>query len=288
MPATGEVIALWPDGPPTVIENVPEESSFVAPAGVAAGSTILRNVSEATLSVHVPDGNANGVGVLVVPGGGWTVNMWTHEGTDVADWLNALGYTCFVLKYRVQATPADPAVFAKLTEATEVVHTSPWTDATKPRAIADLLKTKEYLQAREACADDGRRAIEIIRANAERFGLRPGALGAIGFSAGAYLIVDVAMDPRGEQLAFIAPIYGGETCGAPVPADAPPLFMAVAQDDVLLKICEGLVADWEAADRATELHSFRRGQHGFGLVQQGMPSDRWPGMFEAWLQDLGF
>lgn len=108
----------------------------------------------------------------------------------------------------------------------------------------------------------------------------------LGFSAGAFLIVDVALDPRADPVAFIAPIYGGETRGAPVPVDAPPLFTAVAQDDTLVRIVEGLHADWTAADRAAELHVFTRGGHGFGLVQQGLPSDRWTGLLEAWLEDL--
>ena len=108
----------------------------------------------------------------------------------------------------------------------------------------------------------------------------------LGFSAGAFLIVDVALDPRADQVAFIAPIYGGETQGAPVPADAPPLFTAVAQDDILVRIVEGLHADWAAADRPSELHEFRRGGHGFGTVRQGLPSDSWTDLFIAWVRDL--
>ena len=107
----------------------------------------------------------------------------------------------------------------------------------------------------------------------------------IGFSAGAFLTVDVALDPRAEPLAFIAPIYGGETLGAEVPGDAPPLFTAVAQDDILRRIVEGLCLDWSAADRSTELHLFARGGHGFGMVRQGAPSDAWPDLFLAWLAD---
>src|SRR6478736_10465820 len=119
--------------------------------------------------------------------------------------------------------------------------------AQKPRAIDDLISTPEYLAARAACADDGRRAIELVREHAPRFGVRPDAVGMIGFSAGAFLAVDVALDPRAAQVAFIAPIYGGETRGAAVPADAPPLFMAVAQDDILVRIVEGLYTDWSGA-----------------------------------------
>jgi acetyl esterase/lipase len=161
-----------------------------------------------------------------------------------------------------------------------------------PGAISDLIPpdsdlSTTYLEARAACADDGRRAIEIVREQAERFGVGAERVGMIGFSAGAFLIVDVALDPRADQVAFIAPIYGGETRGLPVPPDAPPLFSAVAQDDILVKIVEGVHADWSAAGRSSELHAFARGAHGFGMVRQGLPSDHWTDLFLAWLNDLG-
>src|SRR5262245_32050742 len=112
-PATNEVIRLWPDGPPTQIDDVPEEEAFEVPEGIAKGTTFLRNVSDPTLTVFPPaDGTANGDGIIVVPGGGWTINAWTHEGLDVARWLSDLGSTAFLLKYRVQASDPDPAAFA--------------------------------------------------------------------------------------------------------------------------------------------------------------------------------
>ena len=282
-----EIIRLWPDGPPTRIDGVPEEVEYVVPAGVAVGTTFLRNISDPTLTVFSPVASSNGVGVIVVPGGGWTINAWTHEGLDVAHWLSALGYTAFLLKYRVQATPADQEMFEAMMGAVDAGLAVPRPRAQKPGAIGDVISTPQYLAAREACADDGRRAIELVRQHADRFGLVPDNIGMIGFSAGAFLAVDVALDPRGPQLAFIAPIYGGETRGAPVPADAPPLFTAVAQDDILIKIVEGLHADWSAADRSSEMHVFARGAHGFGMVKQGLPSDSWTDLFLAWMHDLG-
>ena len=94
----------------------------------------------------------------------------------------------------------------------------------------------------------------------------------IGFSAGAFLVIDVAVDPREAPLAFVAAIYGGETLGRPIPKDAPPLFTCIAQDDVLLyRVVEGLYSDWTDAGRSAELHIYRRGNHGFGMAKQGMP-----------------
>ena len=72
-------------------------------------------------------------------------------------------------------------------------------------------------------------------------------------------------------------------------ADAPPLFTVVAQDDRLLfKMVEGLYLDWSHADRPAEAHVFTRGAHGFGMVRQGLPVDRWTDLFADWLADRGF
>ena len=109
---------------------------------------------------------------------------------------------------------------------------------------------------------------------------------ALAFAAGAFLAVDVAMTPD-TNLAFVAPIYGGETSGRHVAADAPPLFTAIAQDDrMLFKVVEGLYADWSNADRPAELHIFAKGGQGFGMVRQNRPVDRWLDLFEAWLADV--
>jgi len=82
-----EVIHLWPDGPTTRIDGVGDEVTYPAPPGLAIGTTFLRNISDPTLTVFEPRADrANGVGVIVVPGGGWTINAWTHEGLEVAQW----------------------------------------------------------------------------------------------------------------------------------------------------------------------------------------------------------
>src|SRR5262249_4235082 len=86
-----DIIKLWPEGPATKLEGVGPEASYQAPVGVAAKATMLRNVSEATLSVFRPV-KPNGVGIVVCPGGGWRLLAWEHEGTDVVTWLTGLGY----------------------------------------------------------------------------------------------------------------------------------------------------------------------------------------------------
>jgi dienelactone hydrolase len=290
----GQVIKLWDAPPPRTIPDVGREQSWQVPAGIAAGKTFLRNVSEPTLTVFQPaPGTANGVGVVVCPGGGWRVLAWDHEGLDVVRWLTARGYTALLLKYRVMGTPADEAKFLEGMAAIDALHAPRLTAAEAPRAMNALMQTAPAsaasLHAREVAADDGRRALEIARERAGEWGVDPARIGLIGFSAGAFLVVDVAVKPEAPPAAFVAAIYGGETRGQPAPPDAPPLFTTIAHDDRLLfHMVEGLYLDWSAADRSAELHIFARGLHGFGMIEQGAPCDRWIDLFGAWLADLGF
>ena len=289
-PQPEDVIRLWPDGPPSMLEGVGPEVEYRAPVGVAADAVMLRNVSEPTLSVFKPtNGKPNGVGVIVCPGGGWRILAWEHEGTEVARWLTAHGYTAFLLKYRVRGTPAAQADYdaemAQLYETIDLTRRA----RTAFRAMGEIVPYETIRAAREAGADDGRRAIEIVRVRTKDWSLDPGKIGMLGFSAGAFLVADVAIDPRAAPMAFVAPIYGGETLGRRVPDDAPPLFTALAQNDILLyRVVEGLYSDWTDAGRSAEMHIYRRGDHGFGMVKQGMPSDRWIDLFHDWLIDLGF
>ena len=284
-----EIIRLWPEGPPTKMEVTGPEVEFRGIDGVSKGTTMLRNVSDPTLTVFRPaNGKANGIGVIVCPGGGWRILAWQHEGIDVAHWLAERGYTAFLLKYRLRGTPPDPQAFEKEMMALTAQIGAPRSGADAPRQMSDIGPAEMLRLPRGIAADDGRRAVEIVRARAREWDIKPDKIGMIGFSAGAFLTADVAMEPRSAPLAFVAPIYGGETQKRPVPKDAPPLFTVIAQDDRLLfRVVEGLYADWSSADRLAELHIFARGGHGFGMVRQNLPVDRWIDLFGAWLADQG-
>ena len=289
-PALGlPVIRLWPDGPPGGASGVGPEIAFRNVTAVGGETTMLRNVEDPTLTVFAPaPGRANGAGAIVCPGGGWRLLAWEHEGIDVARWLAGRGYTAFLLKYRLRHTPPDPSAYAAMVAETVASLPTAVPYAKAPRAIAELITDPKLDAALDQAAEDGRRALAIVRERAAEWGVKPHRVGMIGFSAGAFLTADVALEPGGAPLAFAAPIYGGETRGRPVPADAPPLFTAIAQDDrLLLRTVEGLYADWAAAERPVELHIYARGGHGFGMVRLGQPADRWLEQFDAWLTDLG-
>ena len=282
-----EIITLWPEGPPTKLEGVGPEAQYKAPVGVAAEAVMLRNVSEPTLSVFRP-AKPNGVGVIVCPGGGWRILAWEHEGTQMVDWLTAHGYTAFLLKYRVRGTPVAQADYDM--EMLQMLSKIDMTRTAKTafRAMHDAVPAELFMDGREVAADDGRRAVAIVRERAKQWDIDPAKIGMIGFSAGAFLVADVAIDPRAKPLAFVAPIYGGDSLGRPIPADAPPMFTCVAQDDMLYRIVESLYSDWTDAGRSAEMHVYRRGAHGFGMVKQALPSDRWINLFHDWLVDLKF
>ena len=287
--AANDIIRLWPDGPPSTIPGVGPETTFRQDAA-GVETTMLRNVTDPTLTVYRPaPGKANGVGVIVCPGGGWQILAWEHEGVDLAHWLTERGYTAFLLKYRLGPTPSDPAAFDK---ARAKMAEQSWDNApaaNAPRRLEELISSDAFRHIRAVASEDGRRALTVARDAASGLGVAPDRIGMIGFSAGAFLTADVAMNPGGAPLAFAAPIYGGETQGAAIPADAPPLFTCIAQDDrMLFKVVEGLYADWSNADRPAELHIFNRGGHGFGMVKRGWPVDRWVDLFGDWLADQGF
>jgi acetyl esterase/lipase len=287
--AASETIQLWPEGPPRTIPDVGPEIVFRSPPSGGSDTNMLRNVSDPTLTVfRANPAKANGIGVIVAPGGGWRILAWEHEGIDLANWLAERGYTAFLLKYRVMGTPVDPEAFLETRKVPP--GPSPYEKAANaPRALAELTRgSKSTAYAREIACEDGVRALSLIRDRAADWGVKPDRIGMIGFSAGAFLTVDVAMTPD-TNLAFVAPIYGGETSGRPVAADAPPLFTTIAQDDrMLFKVVEGLYADWSNADRPAELHIFAKGGHGFGMVRRGLPVDRWIDLLEDWLADQGF
>ena len=215
--AAQEVIHLWPEGPPDPLPNVGPEQTYRWPAAGRDNTLMLRNVTDPTLTVFAPQpGKANGTGVVVCPGGGWRILAWEHEGVELAHWLAEHGYTAFLLKYRVMATPDDPEVFKAGIAASNAALDAKRPASEAPRSLMRAMTSKSMLKAVDVAATDGRRAVAIVRERARDWGVDPAKVGMIGFSAGAFLCTDVAMDPQGPPLAFVAPIYGGETLKAEV------------------------------------------------------------------------
>ena len=243
------------------------------------GSVFARNVVDSTLTPFLADpAIATGSAVIVAPGGGFRTLSMENEGWQVAQALNERGVSAFVLKYRLNQTHADLQEFASL---------PPPRPATDPGENA-----KPVLDQRMASIgpmiEDAEAAFALIRANAEAWGVDPDRIGMIGFSAGAALTIATAVTSESANPAFLADIYG--PLGAlDVPAEKPPLFIALAADDPLFNTTDfGIVTSWKDAGAPVEFHYYEQGGHGFGMYQKETTSTGWFDAFADWLVMHGF
>ena len=251
------------------------------------GRTMIRNVVKPTLTAYLPDKNkATGTAIVICPGGGFHFHSWDSEGVEVAKWLRDRGVAAFVLKYRLLDTGATQEEFQKHLDVLFGRRAS----VADPTDAAALQKEQAERKAIPMlAAADGRQAMKIVRQRAAEWGVSADRIGIMGFSAGAAVVMGVVMDHSAESRPnFAAPIYGGSTGGAPVPADAPPLFILVAGDDVPNAIGSAkLYSEWRSADKPAELHIYSKGGHGFGMNKRGLPVDSWIERFGDWLGAQG-
>ena len=161
----------------------------------------LLNVVEPTLTPVLPDPEvATGTAVVVCPGGGYAALAMDHEGFDVARWLAARGITAFVLKYRVMETPEgdDMGVLAQ---------------AADPAGLESILRRMDEFAPIPLA--DGLAALRCVREHAPRWNIDFDRLGAVGFSAGARLVLELAtLDDAEVRPAFVGPSTGRDVRGA--------------------------------------------------------------------------
>lgn len=243
------------------------------------GSLFARNVTVATLTPYLPDpSKASGAAVVVAPGGGFRTLSMENEGSNVAKALADKGVAAFVLKYRLVQTPADMAGFEQsmkqMFSGTAARPPRPSTSQGMAAGIAPQL-------------EDARAAFALIRRRAGEWHVDPNRIGMVGFSAGAMLTLTTALAGQDAKPAFIGDIYG-PVSAMTVPADAPPLFVAVAADDPFFGNGEtGIIKSWLAAKRPAELHLFEQGGHGFGMYPKETTSTGWFDEFVRWLDMHG-
>ncbi len=263
VPEQPAAIALRP-----VVSGAPPEQ-WEQRGGAGRG---VRNVISPTLTPVLPDPKlATGVAVIIAPGGAFRMLSIDSEGFDVAQWLAARGVAAFVLKYRTVPVSRDRAEFYR--GLGQMMASAP--DETKP-----LEATSEALQ-------DAQSAVRLVRGRAAEWGVDPAKVGFVGFSAGAMTTLSVGLSTdKASRPDFIGSIYG--PMGArPVPADAPPLFAAIALDDPLFAASKpmALIQSWRDAGRPIEAHLYTRGGHGFGLNGSSKASALWIDEFYAWMRD---
>jgi predicted peptidase len=236
---------------------------------------VVYNVSKPTLTIFQPqDGKANGTAVIIAPGGAFHALSINSEGNDVAKKLVEKGVTCFVLKYRLaRSFTTDPV--KEVTAKWGKKEFDEANAATIPLAIAD-----------------GREAVAYVRKHADEFNVLPSRVGIMGFSAGGTVASGTLFNyTRGNRPDFAAPIYPyfPKDMLAAVAKDAPPLFILTASNDGLGLAPHSveLYSAWLNAKRDAELHMYARGDHGFGMKTQNLPTDKWIERFTEWLDVQG-
>ncbi len=268
-----EVIPLWPGDPPGSEDWNQQEQEIFAPPPISFRS--VRNVMQPTLTAFLPHpSKASGTAAIICPGGGFHALAIDHEGIDVARWLNARGVAAFVLKYRLLATEVRDEDFERQFQEN----------------LSDRNKIREVTkQIGPLAIADGQQAVKIVRQRASEWSLGPNRIGIMGFSAGGRVSAGVALEYDAQSRPnFAAPIYGALWEDITVPADAPPLFMALANDDELaVEPGLALYSAWRAAGHPVELHIYAQGGHGFGMRKQGLPADHWIDRFGEWLAVQG-
>jgi acetyl esterase/lipase len=215
----------------------------------------VRNVAVPTL-VPVSEGGERAV--IVAPGGAYRFLAIEHEGFAVARALGAHGFSTYVLKYRVLPTPPEESAFrAHLAEA--FAPGKDWRADVQPLLV------------------DGPQAVRSVRERGHTH------VTMVGFSAGALLTIRTLQSTSPpDAAALIYPPDVDDLDAAP--EDAPPIFVAMANDDPLstrgvLRLHDA----WRAAKQPVDVHLFARGGHGFGTNPTGGPVDRWSELLGDWL-----
>jgi acetyl esterase/lipase len=270
--AQQRTLLLWPKGNPEPSKVVgPEVDPTTDANRMVSGKVTVRvtNVSRPTLTVYPPKGKNTGAAALVFPGGAYIRLAYNIEGTEVCDWLNSIGMTCVLVKYRVPEEGHYPA------------------------NVEDL--------------EDAQQAMRMTREHAAEWGIDPQRIGVIGFSAGAHLAVVLSTHPefQGKNVAasavdarpdFQMVIYPGWLTGPGGKVDAsvapnagvPPTFLVQAENDYTAHV-ENVLGYFQALKDAkipAELHVYTEGGHGFGMRPTELPISHWGAVAETWLHTI--
>ena len=279
-----QVIELWPGVAPDETGTIGPERVRMSPklerkqVEVTEPTRMITGVTKPTIAIHSPTKTLNnGTAVLIFPGGGYWDLYWELEGEEVAAWLNSLGVTGVIVKYRVPRRPDEP----------------------------------EGQPARRPL-QDAQRAMRIVRSRATEFGIDPKHIGVIGFSAGGHLAISTAtsfekrsyeaidnLDRISCRPDFAIPIYSGYlkakdahqlAPGLAVPSGTPPVFLVHGSDDIISPP-EHSVVMYLALKQVgipAELHLYAGTTHDFGVRRSDRPYGQWTDSCARWLRDQGF
>ncbi len=272
-----EPIPIWPGAAPGETGALPPEQDMSKPSDKAVGGKPLirlGNVSTPTITVFSPPKEKNtGAAVVVCPGGGYNILALDLEGTEVCEWLNSIGVTGVLLKYRVPGRKDQPPRLAPL--------------------------------------QDAQRALGLVRQRAGEWGIDPKRVGILGFSAGGHLAANASnnYEPRAyppvddadkqscrpDFAVLIYPAYLTQKDKADelapelkITAQTPQTFLAMSQDDPIR--VEGPIFYSLALKKEKvpfELHTYPTGGHGYGLRPSEHNATTWPARVADWMKTRG-
>ena len=245
---------------------------------VTEPTRLVTNVTKPTLTIYRPAKEKDtGTAVLICPGGGYWDLYWQLEGEEVAAWLNSIGATGIILKYRVPRRPDE-------------VKGEP---ARRP-------------------LQDAQRAVSLVRSKAGQWGIQPQQIGIVGFSAGGHLAIAIAtsfdhrtyapiddVDTISCRPDFAIGVYSGYlkakdkdqiAPGLRIPAGTPPIFLAHGGADIISPP-EHSVMMYLALRKSgipAELHIYATAAHDFGVRPSNHPCSTWTQACATWLQYQGF
>ena len=209
------------------------------------------------------------------------------RGYDFAHWLAQRGITAFVLRYRVAHSPENNDEFGAFVQNLLKILPRPEQTTEAPPMGGD----NGPGSIRSMAEEDGRQAIRFVRQHASEWDIDPNRIGIAGFSAGGGIAVEAAVNHDAQSRPdFVAGLYPGYRNPITMAPDAPPIFIASTDDDKFVAPISGtrLYEAWHKAGKSAELHIFVKGEHGFGMKKQNLPSDGWVELFESWLVAHGY
>lgn len=275
-----EVVALWPEGVPRAMPNA-------GPEILEEGR--LRNVHNPTLTVYpAPADRRTGTAVIICPGGAYRRLAIEHEGTATAQWLNGLGVSAFVLKYRL-VEYGHPAPLQDVLRAVRLVRTyaSRWN--TDPGRIGVLgFSAGGHLASTAGVlfdAPEGRTGAELDGVSA-----RPDFLVLIY----PVIVTDGPYAHKGSVSSLLgksppADLIARLSTERQVTKDTPPTFLVHGGTDETVPP-ENSVLFYRALRKAgvpAEMHLYQTGPHGFGLQPDNGPISEWPTRCAEWLAARG-
>ena len=257
-----QIIVLWPKGTPQPVDASLTETAETTVSPIKGPVTRVTGVTEPTISFYKAESRGPAQAVLVCPGGGYNILAWDLEGEEVAEWLNSIGISAAVLKYRVNRNREGALQDAQ-------------------RALG-LLRSK----ADELNLDPNR--IGVLGFSA---GGHLSAMLSNHWRQRTYPKIDASdsVSCRPDFTVLVYPAYIGTPYfefadDFKLDPDVPPAFIVQTQDDKrhfpsAIAYNNGLVK----AGVPVELHTYPKGGHGYGLRPSAYPVSGWKDLCRDWL-----